>query len=106
MSDHPRWHREDAIAKRNAVQATTPDVMWRTFEDNLDWNLWDRLAALTVPVHVVAADPSEGALFLESHGRRLQAVKTDLTYEVATGTGHSVFRDDVSVVAGAALRLL
>ncbi len=106
MADHPRWHRDDAIEKREAVMATTPEVIWRTFEHNLDWDLWDRLASLTIPVHVVAADPAEGALFRESHGRRLHAVKPDLTYEVAVGAGHSVFRDDVAVVSAAALRLL
>lgn len=116
LQKHPRWHLEDAVQKVAAARVVSPFVVERTVQDNVGsatsaadapgWQLEHTLAGLRPRVHVLAADPLQGATFSQEQAARLTAAKADATVVTVAGAGHSVHRDDPHAVVAAALDLV
>ena len=104
LADHPHWNRRDAKRKRASLQATSVEVIRRTFDDNLDWRLGGQLAAIAVPVHILGAD--DEPLYAAGDFARHRIDATTLTFEPVPRTGHSIYRDDPETVIDRALGLL
>ncbi|MEN8234575.1 MAG: alpha/beta hydrolase [Actinomycetota bacterium] len=104
MADHPKWHHGDCVRKHAAVLATSPEVMAATFDDNPEWMLGTEMATLPVPVHILGAGTEP--LYSTDDFERHREEAGNLTFEVATDTGHSVYRDDAKTVIQRALELL
>lgn len=103
---HPGWHLEDAVAKSEALRATSPEVLSATVRETQPWAWGARLTALATPVHILGADPELEPLFAEATYRRLVLDKPDLTFAVVPGAGHSIYRDDPDTAIAVILGLL
>lgn len=101
LTAHPEWHPEDIRLKSLAVQATSAYVIEAIFSDNRPWDLVGALEALPVPVHVLGADPLAGGIFDPVLGIGLAEAHPHITYEMAVDHGHSVHRENPSVIVDA-----
>jgi len=106
LEAHPGWQLEDAVRKREALRATSPEVLAATIEDTQPWAWGARLVGVPIPVHILGADPNMEPLFLEATFHALSPYKPDLTFTVVPGTGHSIYRDDPGSVISVILELL
>ncbi len=104
ITDHPKWHREDAVRKHAALLATSGDVMAATFDDNPEWLLGSEMSAIDAPVHLLGAalEPLYAKTDFERHTRP----DSGLTFEIVPETGHSIYRDDPGTVIDRALEIL
>ncbi len=104
ITDHPKWHTEDAVRKHAAVLATSGDVMAATFDDNPEWLLGSEMNAINAPVHILGADTEP--LYSETDFERHARGTGRLSFEVVPNTGHSIYRDDPGTVTDRALDML
>ncbi|MGB9358665.1 MAG: alpha/beta hydrolase [Acidimicrobiia bacterium] len=104
VAERPKWSKEDAERKRDALLATSVDVMNRSFADNRDWGLGAELSRIPVPVHLLGAE--EEPLYTSAAFARHSENAPNLTFEQVPGTGHSIHRDDPATVIARALGLL
>jgi len=93
----PKWHAEDHWRKVAASATVSPLVVTSCIHDSAPWDLSDRPARWTCPVHIVAADPVEGAMFVASSIPGIDDLE-DVRVTVIEGAGHSVHRDDPAAV--------
>jgi pimeloyl-ACP methyl ester carboxylesterase len=101
----PRWEAADVERKVLAAAAVTPDVVDRVLDHNPGWDLVPLARLWRCRVHLVAADPTLGALLSPTELTSL-AGGTQVTSETVPGAGHSVHRDDPAAVLAAIDRLL
>ena len=106
LAAQPGWHLQDAVDKNAALKATSPEVLSATVRESQPWDWGSRLVALSIPVHILGADPELEPLFTEATYRELAAEKSDLTFAVVPGAGHSIYRDDPDATIAAILDLL
>lgn len=104
-ADQPRWDAADVERKVLAAAAVAPDVVDRVIDHNPGWDLVPLARLWRVRVHLVAADPTLGALLSPAELAALSG-GTQVTSETIAGAGHSVHRDDPSAVLAAIDRLL
>ena len=104
LAERPQWSRGDAQRKRDALLATSVDVMNRSFTDNRDWGLGAELSRIPAPVHLLGAE--EEPLYAAAAFARHSENAPNLTFEQVPGTGHSIHRDDPATVIARALVLL
>ena len=104
LAERPQWRRGDAERKRDALLATSVDVMNRSFSDNRDWGLGAELSRIPAPVHLLGAE--EEPLYTATAFARHSENAPNLTFEQVPKTGHSVHRDDPQTVVERALGLL
>jgi pimeloyl-ACP methyl ester carboxylesterase len=104
-ADNPRWDAADVERKVVAAASVTPDVVDRVLDHNLGWDLVPLARLWRGRVHLVAADPSLGALLAPAEVAALSG-GTQVTCETVVGAGHSVHRDDPAAVLAALDRLL
>ena len=101
LAAHPEWHPEDARLKSLAVRATSAHVIEAIFSDNRPWDFVGALEVLPVPAHVLGADPLAGGIFDPALGLELAEARPHVTYEMAVGHGHSIHRENPTVVVDA-----
>lgn len=91
-AEHPHWHPQDIELKSLAAQQASRWAVEQTGAQNTPWDVRDAAAALTVPTHVLGADPAVYSLFT---GGLADEVRQNpvVTMSVVAGAGHSPHRD-------------
>jgi pimeloyl-ACP methyl ester carboxylesterase len=93
LAEYPRWHPQDARIKAEALEASSPEVVRRTFLDNERWDLMPMAMELDRPTLLLAAEPDHGALVTAETGERIAAANPRVKFRVLAGSGHSMHRD-------------
>lgn len=101
----PRWDDEDVHRKVVASSRFSPRVADATLDDNLPWDLRWLPERWRCPVHVLAADPAQGALLGPEDVAGLVR-RPHVTVTTVAGAGHSIHRDDPAAVLAAVLAAL
>ena len=91
--EHPHWHPQDVELKVQAVHQASRWAVEQTSVQNASWDVRDHAARLTVPTHIIGADPDVYSLFTGEHAKDVLASNPRLTMSVVTGAGHSPHRD-------------
>ncbi|KHK98558.1 hypothetical protein LK09_06175 [Microbacterium mangrovi] len=91
-SVNPHWHELDVELKADALRRCSRWAIEQVGVQNETWDVRDAAAAITVPTHVIAADPEVSSLF---HGRTAEEVLGNPAFSmsVVPGAGHSLHRD-------------
>ncbi|WP_438352398.1 alpha/beta fold hydrolase [Microbacterium sp. CJ88] len=92
-AEHPHWHELDVELKTLSTRQASRWAVDQTSVQNPEWDERDAALRLTVPMHVIAADPALGALFAGTVVEELHA-NPHVTVSVVAGAGHSAHRDD------------
>ncbi|WP_217181893.1 alpha/beta fold hydrolase [Streptomyces sp. AC495_CC817] len=91
--EHPHWHPQDIELKVDAVHRASRWAVEQTGTQNRPWDVRAEAARLTVPTHVIAADPAVFSLFAGDAAAEILAANPRLTMSVVEGAGHSLHRD-------------
>ncbi|HZU94450.1 MAG TPA: alpha/beta hydrolase, partial [Microbacterium sp.] len=91
--EHPHWHPQDIELKVDAVHRASRWAVEQTSAQNQPWDVRAEAARLTVPTHVIAADPAIFSLFTGASAAEILDTNPRLTMSVVEGAGHSVHRD-------------
>lgn len=91
--EHPHWHPQDVELKVDAVHRASRWAVEQTSAQNQPWDVRAQAARLTVPTHVIGADPAVYALFTGEHAAAVLAANPLITMSVVAGAGHSLHRD-------------
>lgn len=91
-AEHPSWHPLDVELKARAAQQASRWAVEQTSLQNTPWDVRAAAARLSVPTHVIAADPEVFSIF---QGEVAAEVLRNplITMSVVTGAGHSPHRD-------------
>ncbi|RKS93571.1 pimeloyl-ACP methyl ester carboxylesterase [Microbacterium sp. AG790] len=91
-AEHPSWHALDVELKARAAQQASRWAVEQTSLQNTPWDVRAAAARLSVPTHVIAADPEVFSIF---QGELAAEVLRNplVTMSVVTGAGHSPHRD-------------
>ena len=95
----PDWSPEDRHRKVLAAATVSTRTSDLTCDHNDPWDVRDFIASWACPVHLVVADPDEGALCTPADVVAAQAAHPGVTATTVRGAGHSVHRDEPAVVA-------
>lgn len=90
---HPRWHPQDIELKATAAQQASVWAVTQTSEQNAEWDEREAAARLTVPTHVIGADPAVYSLFTGATAAGVRASNDRITMSVVEKAGHSPHRD-------------
>jgi pimeloyl-ACP methyl ester carboxylesterase len=101
---NPSWPARTVQARVDAHRAVDPDAVRAVMTVNAPWDLIETAAKVSVPTHVIAADPELGAAFTADQGHALQQLNATWTWEIADGASHSVHRDRPDLVLDRLLR--
>jgi pimeloyl-ACP methyl ester carboxylesterase len=107
---NPRWHGQDVVAKVEAIDKTSADMVRATVEDNWPWMALEEAAALSTPTVVLGSDPLTGGIFPVAFGEWL-ASSPLIEFEMIANSTHSAHRNDdqyetyLSTLVGALDRL-
>ncbi|MBN9211630.1 MAG: alpha/beta hydrolase [Microbacterium sp. 71-36] len=91
-AEHPHWHPIDVELKARATQRASRWAVEQTSLQNPTWDVRPAAAALSVPTHVIGADPAVYSIFtgaLADEVRRNPVV----SMSIVSGAGHSPHRD-------------
>ncbi len=91
--EHPHWHPQDVELKVDAVHRASRWAVEQTSAQNRPWDVRADVARLTVPTHVIGADPAVFSLFTGDSAAAILASNPRLTMSVVAGAGHSLHRD-------------
>jgi pimeloyl-ACP methyl ester carboxylesterase len=91
--EHPHWHPQDWELKVDAVHRTSAWAVAQTSVQNTPWDVTAEAAALTVPTHVIGADPAVYSIFTGAVADAVLAANPLITMSVVEGAGHSLHRD-------------
>lgn len=104
-ASNPAWGGEDRHRKVLAAATVSRRTTDLTVDHNDPWDVRGSAADWACPVHLVAADPDQGALLHPADVTDAQAAHPGVTTTTVRGAGHSVHRDEpqavVELVAGA-----
>jgi len=91
-AEHPHWHPQDIELKSLAAQQASRWAVEQTGAQNTPWDVREAAARLSVPTHVLGADPAVYSLFT---GELAEQVRQNpvVTMSVVSGAGHSPHRD-------------
>ncbi|MBO0981343.1 alpha/beta fold hydrolase [Microbacterium sp. SD291] len=92
-AEHPHWHPQDIELKVDAVHRASRWAVEQTSAQNKPWDVRADVARLTVPAHVIGADPAVYSLFTGATAADALASNPLLTMSVVEGAGHSPHRD-------------
>lgn len=92
-AEHPHWHPQDIELKVDAVHRASRWAVEQTSAQNQPWDVRADAARLTVPTHVIGADPAVFSLFTGDSAADVLATNPRLTMSVVEGAGHSLHRD-------------
>ncbi len=96
---NPTWSERDVHRKVLALAAFTPDVVDAILDDNDPWDVRWAIPRWSGKVHLLAADPDEGALLSPSDIAEVTRAAGDrVTASVVHGAGHSLHRERPEVV--------
>lgn len=93
QQEHPHWHPQDQELKIDAVQRASAWAVEQTSAQNRPWDVRDAAARLTVPTHVIGADPAVYSIFTGDLASEVLAANPLITLSVVEGAGHSLHRD-------------
>ncbi len=93
-SEHPHWHPQDQELKVDAVLRTSRWAVEQTSAQNRPWDVRADAARLSVPTHVIGADPAVYSLFTGTLAEEVIASNPNITMSVVSGAGHSLHRDE------------
>lgn len=92
-AQHPHWHEADLELKVEAARLTSPWAVAQTLAQNDPWDVTDAVLALTVPAHVLAADPDVDSVITGDLAARMLNGNERISLSVVAGAGHSIHRD-------------
>lgn len=89
---HPHWHEHDVELKALATQQASRWAVEQTSLQNPDWDVRAAARSLSLPTHVIAADPAVHSIFA---GELRDEVSQNprVSVSVVEGAGHSPHRD-------------
>lgn len=90
--EHPHWHPQDIELKVDAVRRASAWAVEQTSAQNQPWDVRAHAARLTVPTHIVGADPEVYSLFTGDLATEVRQNPV-VTMSVVAGAGHSPHRD-------------
>lgn len=91
--EHPGWHPHDLELKVDAVARASRWAVEQTSVQNQPWDVRDAAARVTVPTHVLGADPKVYSLFAGAHAEGVLSANPRITMSIVPGAGHSPHRD-------------
>ncbi|MCF8549185.1 MAG: alpha/beta hydrolase, partial [Pontimonas sp.] len=103
---NPHWHPLDVELKVHAHKQASLFALEHAVFDNDPWNVTEETTSLSLPTHVIGADPALGSMFCNDYAKRMVDANPLMTYEVMEGAGHSVHRDKPRDTIDAILRYL
>lgn len=92
-AEHPEWHPQDIELKVDAVARASRWAVDQVAVQNPDWDVRDACARVTVPTHVIGADPEVYSLFTGDIAAGVLAANPRFTMSIVAGAGHSPHRD-------------
>lgn len=102
---HPEWHPIDVELKARAAQRASRWAIEQTSTQNEPWDVRAAAAALTVPTHVIGADPAVHSIFTGAIADEVRQNPV-VTMGVLEGAGHSPHRDRPEAAVAALLDAL
>lgn len=102
---HPEWHPMDVELKARATQRASRWAVEQTSLQNAVWDVRSAAASLTVPTHVVGADPAVHSIFTGELAAEVLRNPV-VTMSVIEGAGHSPHRDRPEAAVAAVLHAL
>lgn len=93
QQEHPHWHPQDQELKVDAVLRASAWAVEQTSVQNQPWDVRAEAARLTVPTHVIGADPAVYSIFTGDLAAEVLAANPLITLSVVEGAGHSLHRD-------------
>lgn len=93
QAEHPHWHPQDHELKVDAVLRTSRWAVEQTSVQNRPWDVREAAARLSVPTHVIGADPAVYSIFTGALADEVVSGNAAITMSVVTGAGHSLHRD-------------
>ncbi|MFK3678431.1 alpha/beta fold hydrolase [Microbacterium sp. NPDC090218] len=93
QQEHPHWHPQDQELKIDAVLRASAWAVEQTSAQNQPWDVRAEAARLTVPTHVIGADPAVYSIFTGDLASEVLAANPLITLSVVEGAGHSLHRD-------------
>lgn len=102
---HPAWHPIDVELKARATQRASRWAVEQTSLQNREWDVRAEAAALTVPTHVIGADPAVHSIFTGALADEVLRNPV-VTMSVIAGAGHSPHRDKPEAAVAALLDAL
>ncbi|MDN3495972.1 alpha/beta hydrolase [Planococcus sp. APC 4015] len=91
-AEHPDWHENDIELKALSAQQASRWAVDQTTEQNPEWDERAAASALTIPTHVIAADPAVYSIFQGALADEVLA-NPHVSMSVVAGAGHSPHRD-------------
>ncbi|GAB3600485.1 alpha/beta fold hydrolase [Microbacterium tumbae] len=91
--EHPHWHEQDLELKIDAVARASAWAIAQTSTQNQPWDVRAEAARLTVPTHVLGADPEVYSLFTGAVAEEVLAANPLISMSIVAGAGHSPHRD-------------
>lgn len=91
-AQHPAWHPVDVELKALAAQQASRWAVEQTSLQNASWDVRPAAAGLSVPTHVIAADPGVFSIFQGDLAAEVLQNPV-VTMSVVAGAGHSPHRD-------------
>lgn len=89
---HPHWHEVDVELKAAATRAASRWMIEQTSAQNQTWDVRDAASRLSVPTHVIGADPAVFSIFTGAVADEVLR-NPRVTMSVVAGAGHSPHRD-------------
>ncbi|MGH3692244.1 MAG: alpha/beta fold hydrolase [Microbacterium sp.] len=93
QQEHPHWHPQDQELKVDAVLRASAWAVEQTSVQNQPWDVRAEAARLTVPTHVIGADPAVYSIFTGDLADEVLAANPLITLSIVEGAGHSLHRD-------------
>lgn len=93
QAEHPHWHPQDHELKIDAVARGSRWAVEQTSAQNQPWDVRADAARLTVPTHVIGADPEVYSLFTGEVAEEVLTSNENISMSIVAGAGHSPHRD-------------
>lgn len=93
QDEHPHWHPQDHELKVDAVTRGSRWAVEQTSAQNDPWDVRADAARLTIPTHVIGADPDVYSLFTGAVAEEVLAANKNISMSIVKGAGHSPHRD-------------
>lgn len=91
--EHPHWHPQDLELKIDAVARGSRWAVEQTSAQNKPWDVRADAARLSMPTHIIGADPAVYSLFTGRNADAVLASNENISMSIVAGAGHSPHRD-------------
>ncbi|MCE7481804.1 MULTISPECIES: alpha/beta fold hydrolase [Microbacterium] len=92
--EHPHWHPQELELKVDAVVRASRWAVEQTSAQNQPWDVRADAAMLTVPTHIIGADPEVYSLFTGQVADGVLSTNENISMSIVAGAGHSPHRDE------------